>query len=79
MWRLLSSTIPETLRAELETRIGAVSAGARPGGRQPEVELDGFFAASISAWCRRTRQPRPANQPAISGGMMGGSLVMMRT
>ena len=49
MWRLLTSTIPDTLRAELETRIGAASAGMRPGGRTPEVELDGFFAASRGA------------------------------
>jgi hypothetical protein len=48
MWRLLSGTIPETLRAELETRIGAATAGQRPG-REPETELTGFFAASRGA------------------------------
>jgi len=49
MWRLLSGTIPETLRAELETRIASATAGQRPGAREPETELDGFFAASRGA------------------------------
>lgn len=48
MWRLLQGTIPETLRAELETRIGAAAAGL-PRGREPENELAEFFAASRGA------------------------------
>ena len=48
MWRLLSGTIPETLRAELETRIGAATSSHRPG-REPETELNSFFAASRGA------------------------------
>ena len=49
MWRLLQMSIPETLRAELETRIGAAHAGLRSTGRQSEVELAGFFTASRGA------------------------------
>jgi hypothetical protein len=49
MWRLLSKSIPEALRADLETRIGAALAGQRGAPRQPEHELDGFFAASRGA------------------------------
>jgi hypothetical protein len=49
MWRMLSNTLPETLRAELETRIGAAAAGFEARSREPEVELDGFFAASRGA------------------------------
>lgn len=49
MWRMLSATIPETLRAELETRIGAAAAALRPGSRDSETELDNFFAASRGA------------------------------
>jgi hypothetical protein len=49
MWRLLNGSIPDSLRAELETRIGAATAGLRPGVRAPEVELPGFVAASRGA------------------------------
>ena len=49
MWRLLSGSIPDSLRAELETRIGSATSGLRPGVRAPEVELPGFFAASRGA------------------------------
>ncbi|MCA1662610.1 MAG: phytanoyl-CoA dioxygenase family protein [Novosphingobium sp.] len=49
MWRMLSGTIPETLRAELESRIGSAAAGQRSGGREPETELTDFFAASRGA------------------------------
>ena len=49
MWRLLSSSIPETLRAELETRVGAAAAALPPRTREPEIELAGFFAASRGA------------------------------
>jgi hypothetical protein len=49
MWRLLTNPIPETLRAELETRIGAAASGLGAGAREPELELDGFFAASRGA------------------------------
>ena len=49
MWRLLQGTIPETLRAELETRIGASAAASRAGSREPETELTGFFANSRGA------------------------------
>jgi hypothetical protein len=50
MWRLLQNSIPDTLRAELETRIGAALSGQRSeGSRSPEIELAGFFAASRGA------------------------------
>ena len=49
MWRLLQNPIPEPLRAELETRIGAAVATLRPGPREPETELTSFFAASRGA------------------------------
>ena len=49
MWRLLQSSIPETLRAELETRVGAAVAALPPRSREPEIELAGFFAASRGA------------------------------
>jgi hypothetical protein len=49
MWRLLQSSIPETLRAELETRVGTAAAALPPRSREPEIELSGFFAASRGA------------------------------
>jgi ectoine hydroxylase-related dioxygenase (phytanoyl-CoA dioxygenase family) len=50
MWRLLQNPIPDTLRAELETRIGSALAGHRDDGRRTaELELADFFAASRGA------------------------------
>ncbi|HUQ14045.1 MAG TPA: phytanoyl-CoA dioxygenase family protein [Novosphingobium sp.] len=49
MWRLLQKSIPEPLRAELETRIGGALGDPRGSPRSAEIELDGFFAASRGA------------------------------
>lgn len=50
MWRLLQNPIPDTLRAELETRIGSVLDSERDhDDRAAEHELKGFFAASRGA------------------------------
>ncbi len=49
MWRMLQGTMPETLRAELETRVGAAVSALKPGSREPETELPDFFAASRGA------------------------------
>lgn len=74
MWRLLTNAIPETLRAELETRVGAAAVGLAPV-REPEVELERFFSGSRGAGALLRQLLDQADARALIGQRLNDPVV----